>query len=167
MTTFDCSLAKVTITQYKEEFRDEAINLILDIQNNEAKVNLSVDDQPDLLDINKSYIRGGGNFWMALADGHVVGTIGLMRLDDKWCVLKKFFVRSDFRSRKLGVALYSELLHFAQSRGFRHIILDTPSVATKSHRFYERAGFRKINKADMPIPYHYPDRDSFLYQLDL
>ena len=38
-----------------------------------------------------------------------------------------------------------------------------PSVARVSHRFYEKAGFYKIAKNQLPISYIYPDRDSILY----
>ena len=34
---------------------DEIISLILDIQNNESKINLSLEEQPDLLTIHDSY----------------------------------------------------------------------------------------------------------------
>ncbi len=82
-------------------------------------------------------------------------------------MLKKFFVRADYRSRRVGLALYERLLQFVKAAGFRHIILDTPSVATKSHAFYERAGFRLTTSSELPIAYAYPDRDSLLYRLDL
>ncbi len=143
------------------------ISLILEIQNNEAKINLSLEEQPDLNDIFRAYINSGGGFWIAVENGEVIGTIGLMKIDDDWCVLKKFFVRSDYRSKKVGLALYKSLLDFAIAKGFRHIILDTPSVATKSHSFYERAGFKQIKKSDLEVEYLYPDRDSLLYKLDL
>lgn len=35
------------------------------------------------------------------------------------------------------------------------------------HRFYEKAGFYKINKTQLPVPYTFPDRESILYILDL
>lgn len=152
------------IIQYREEFKDETLKLILDIQNNEAMINLPLQEQPDLLDITSSYINRGGNFWLAVAGGHVVGTIALMKIDDGWCVLKKFFVRADFRSQRVGLALYARLLDFAKAGGFRHIILDTPSVARKSHSFYKRA-VRQISTPE--IEYHYPDRLSLLFQLDI
>lgn len=155
------------ITQYRDEFKTEVIELILDIQNNEAKVNMPIECQPDLLDITDAYINCGGDFWVAIADGHVVGTLALMRIDDQWAVLKKFFVRSDYRSRKVGLALYMRLLDFANAMGYRHIILDTPSVAKKAHSFYERAGFRRIEKTELPVRYDYPDRQSLLLKLDL
>lgn len=158
---------KMGIIQYQDEFKDGAIGLILDIQNNEAKIDLSIAEQPDLLNIHEAYINGGGNFWVAVDNGQVVGTIALMRIDDNWSVLKKFFVRADYRSQKVGLALYATLLEFAKENGVRHIILDTPSVATKSHSFYERAGFRRIGKEDLQVQYSYPDRHSILYQLDI
>jgi hypothetical protein len=37
-----------------------------------------LDDQPDLLQISSFYQQNGGNFWVALADGEVVGTIALI-----------------------------------------------------------------------------------------
>lgn len=155
------------IIQYKDEFKEGAIGLILDIQNNEAKINLSIAEQPDLPNIHEAYINNGGNFWVAIDNGQVVGTIALMRIDDEWSVLKKFFVHADYRSRRVGLRLYEKLLEFARSKGYRHIILDTPSVATKSHSFYERAGFRRIGKQELQVQYSYPDRQSILYQLDI
>lgn len=155
------------IIRYTDEFRDETIGLILHIQNDEAKVNMPLEGQPDLLDITQSYINSGGNFWLAVADGHVVGTLALMRINDEWSVLKKFFVREDFRSQKVGLALYTRLLDFAKAKGFRHIILDTPSVAKKAHAFYVRAGFRQIEKSQLPVGYDYLDRESLLFQLDI
>lgn len=59
-------------------FDDEIISLILSIQNKEAKIGLSLQEQPDLLDIYHSYQQPGGEFWIALSDGRVIGTIGLM-----------------------------------------------------------------------------------------
>lgn len=155
------------IIQYENEFKDEAIALILGIQNDEAKVNLTIEDQPDLLDITKAYLNNDGNFWLAIDSGQVVGTLALMKIDNEWSVLKKFFVRSDYRSRKVGLSLYDRLLEFARLKGYRHIILDTPSVAIRSHKFYERSGFRLVDKSELKVRYDYPDRQSLLYQLDI
>lgn len=156
------------IIEYKDEYKDEAIKLILHIQNDEARINLSLDEQPDLKDITGYYNHNGGGFWIALNDeNHVIGTIALMRLNDGWGVLKKFSVRSDYRSQHVGLALYQTLIEFARAHEFRHIILDTPSVAEKSHRFYKSAGFREIAKENLQVAYTYPDRDSLLFHLDL
>lgn len=156
----------MTIETYRDKYKDAVIALILDIQNNEAKINLPLSQQPDLLDINR-YYRQGGEFWVATQDGEVIGTMGLMIKEKNCAIMKKFFVKKEYRSQKIGLSLYKELIAFAESKGIRHIILDTPSVAKASHRFYEKSGFRKITAAELPVPYTYPDRDSILYMLDL
>lgn len=140
------------IEAYSGKYDDEIIALILSIQNEEAKIDLSLAEQPDLTDIARFYQKDGGNFWIALADGKVIGTVGLMMKENGCAVLKKFFVQKAYRSQKVGLALYTQLLTFAAGKGVKHVILDTPSVAHASHRFYERAGFRQITKAQLPVP---------------
>ena len=155
------------IETYSGKFDDEIITLILSIQNDEAKIGLSLQEQPDLLDIHRCYQQSGGEFWIALSDGVVIGTIGLMLKKDHCAVMKKFFVKKAFRSKKIGLALYNELLKYAISKDVHNIILDTPAVAHASHRFYEKAGFYRISTAELPVPYVYPDRDSILYLLKM
>lgn len=155
------------IETYSGKFDDEIISLILSIQNDEAKIGLSLGEQPDLMDIHRCYQQPGGEFRIALSDGRVIGTIGLMLKENHCAVLKKFFVKKAFRSQKVGLSLYNELLKYAISKGIHHIILDTPAVAHASHKFYEKAGFFKISTAELPVAYSYPDRDSILYLLNL
>ncbi len=88
------------IKTYSGGYKDEIISLILGIQNDEAGINLSLQEQPDLLDISQSYQQNGGEFWVALTDGKVIGTIGLMKKEQRCAVLKKFFVKKSFVHRK-------------------------------------------------------------------
>ena len=102
-----------------------------------------------------------------MSEGEVIGTIGLMLKERNCAILKKFFVKKEFRSQKVGLALYKELIKYVEKANVKHIILDTPSVACTSHKFYERAGFCRIHMEELPITYTYPDRESLLYMLDL
>lgn len=155
------------IVLYSDEFREQVISLVLNIQNNEAKIDLPLNEQPDLKDINRYYMNGGGSFWVAVDNGEVVGSIGLMMRENKCAILKKFFVKAKHRKQKVGLRLYLQLLDFAKRKAVKHIILDTPQVAKVSHKFYERAGFCRIEKNQLPIDYIYPDRNSILYMLNL
>ena len=126
------------IETYSGKYDDEIISLILDIQNNKSKINLSLEEQPDLLTIHDSYQKNGGEFWIALDQGRVIGTLGLMKKDNHCAIMKK-----EYRSQKVGLALCKKLLEFAEAANVQYIILDTPSVAHASHRFYEKAGQRQ------------------------
>jgi len=152
------------ITTYEDKYKDEVIKLILDIQNKEAGIGLSLQEQPDLDDIEASYMKNGGYFWIALDEqGKVIGTIGLMNKKDGVGILKKFFVRAEHRRQKVGLQLYLSLLNFCAIHRLKTLLLDTPAVAKASHRFYEKNGFVKITKDTLPIPYDFPDRNSYLY----
>lgn len=158
------------ITVYDDRYKEEVIKQILYVQNVEYGVGISVEEQPDILDIQANYIKDGGNFWVALNDnGEVVGTIGLQKKTNEVAVLKKFFVYKDYRGKEFGIGtgLYKALLDFAKKQGFSKIILDTPSKATRSHSFYKKVGFKEIAKGDLPIQYDYPDRDSLIFELGL
>lgn len=155
------------IITYRKEYKQQIINLILHIQNDEAGISLSLDEQPDLKNIPEYYQKGGGQFWLAVSGAELIGTIAIMNYGNGNTVLKKFFVRSDLRGKGVGRALYYRLYEYAQDMGFKRILLDTPSVAQASHKFYERTGFERIEKAELPFKYEYPDRDSYLYLLNL
>ncbi|SAL22515.1 Acetyltransferase (GNAT) family protein [Caballeronia choica] len=157
------------VVNYRPEFRDGVIDLILKIQNVEANLDISLDQQPDLLDIESSYLRTGGGFWVALnQQGQVIGTIALKLETESVAVLKKFFVAKEHRGAATGIAsaLFETLRAFADSRSVKTIILDTPSSSRRSHAFYIKSGFRQIDKSEAPIQYDYPDRDSLLFRLD-
>ena len=110
----------IRIVPYSEQNKEPIIRLILHIQNEEAKIDLSLDEQPDLSDISACYLQSGGGFWTALTPaGDVVGTIGLMQGADHYGILKKFFVRADYRGTGLGLSLYRVLYAFAQENGIR------------------------------------------------
>jgi len=151
-------------------YQAQVIDLILHVQNVENSVNISLEEQPDLLDIDGCYRASGGRFWVALnRAGTVVGTIGLQQKTESIGVLKKFFVYAAYRGREANSAskLFDALLAFSLRQGLHTIVLDTPSIATRSHAFYKKMGFRQISEAELPVQYDYPDRNSLFFRLDI
>lgn len=157
----------ICIETYLDDYKQDIIDLILHIENDENKLDLTLEEQPDLSDIPTAFRNGGGEFWIALDNETLIGTIGLMKKNDKVAVLKKFFVRSDMRGTGISKKLYEAFLNYARENGICQIILDTPSVAERAHNFYERAGFRRITHEELPVHYEFPDRDCYLYLLNI
>ncbi len=83
------NVPKPIVYLYSDMYKEQVINLILDIQNNEEGIVLSIGEQPDLKDINRYYADGGSVFWIALGGNDVIGTIGLMMKENGCAVLKK------------------------------------------------------------------------------
>jgi len=155
------------IITYQEKYKQQIIDLILHIQNDEAGIDLSLEEQPDLLDIPAYYEKDGGEFWLAVEGNVVIGTLALMNKGNGNGVLKKGFVSRPCRKKGVLTKLYKTLLDYAEKNHMKQLMFDTPSVATDCHRFFEKAGYCRINKNEQPFEYTYPDRNSYLYLLKL
>ncbi|MFS6652643.1 GNAT family N-acetyltransferase, partial [Staphylococcus aureus] len=91
----------VTVEVFNATQQQQVIDTILYVQNVEFNVGISLEDQPDLLDIETHYLAPGGQFWVALAqDGRVVGTIGLQAKPNGIGILKKLFVLADYSGKQ-------------------------------------------------------------------
>ena len=153
------------IVEYDGSRDPEVAALILTIQREDVGLDVPIEEQPELLDIAAAYRDGA--FWVAVAGTDIVGTIGMMRYGDSG-VLKKLFVRHDYRGPGgASHGLYDKALQWAAAQRLAAIFLDTPSVATRSHAFYRRRGYRIVCRAELPATYDFPDRDSVIFKLDL
>lgn len=89
------------LIEYDKKYHDQVVALILDIQNNEAKIALSLEQQPDLYDIERSYMDKGGNFWLALDENdRVIGTIGVLNKGNGYGILKNFLYKSSIVAKR-------------------------------------------------------------------
>lgn len=157
------------IKEYEDKYKNQVIALILYLQNFDNKVDLSLEEQPDMNDIKQYYLNNNGGFWIAVNDNDdVVGTLGLMN-KYPYGILKKFFVNPKYRGKKMGVSneLYERLLSHAKKCQFKAILLDTPAACERAHGFYYKEGFQNITKQELPINYDYPERNSDLFMLKL
>lgn len=158
------------IKVYESKYRNQVISLILYLQNYENKVDVSLEEQPDIQDIESSYLNAGGGFWIAVnEEDDVVGTLGLMNKHGVCGVLKKFFVMPEYRGKNFGIssALFERLMEHAKRCQLHQIVLDTPASCHRAHGFYRKMGFREILKDQLPVEYDYPDRNSLLFMLEL
>lgn len=158
-------MGKHIIVEYEGGRDAEVAVLILGVQRDDVGLHVPIEEQPELLDLGTAYRDGA--FWLALDGDEIVGTLGMVRYGHSG-VLKKLFVRPDHRgSGGAGHDLYERALAWAKARGLAEILLDTPAVATRSHAFYERRGFRIAGRAALPVGYAFPDRNSLIFRLDL
>jgi N-acetylglutamate synthase-like GNAT family acetyltransferase len=157
------------ITPFSPEHQAGVADLILSIQRREFGLDITLEAQPDLLDIPGFYRRGQGNFWVALDKGDVVGSIALLDIGVDQAALRKMFVRADKRGAERGIArrLLETLLAWARGRGFRGIFLGTTPRFLAAHRFYEKNGFRLLDRAELPGTFPVMCVDSRFYWLPL
>lgn len=142
----------VQITTFTPEHTEGVVSVILPIQQSEFGIPISLEDQPDLLDIPNFYQQRKGNFWIALEFGEVVGTLALLDIGDGQAALRKMFVRPSHRGAEHGVArgLLEALLSWCRANQVRDVFLGTTAKYLAAHRFYEKHGFAEIAKAALP-----------------
>ncbi len=143
----------VEIRPFTPELTEQVVALILGIENDELGFHMTVADQPDLLEIPSFYQSGRGGFWVALnPENEVVGTIGLIDTGHEFGVVRKMFVKKEWRGSEKATAmgLFSRLENWAVEKGFESVMLGTHTVLKPAIRFYEKLGFRKIPRADLP-----------------
>jgi putative acetyltransferase len=130
----------ITIKEFSPEHQQQVIQLILDIQQNEFKVPITINDQQDLLNIPSFYQNGKGNFWIALYEGRVIGTIALVGFGNRMGALRKMFVSKNFRGKEFGTAqqLFDTLLAWSKENSIAEIFLGTLSHMHAAHSFYRR-----------------------------
>ncbi len=140
------------VETYRDHFRDGVAELIVPIQRQEFGIDITYQDQPDLTDIAGFYQQGCGNFWLAVADGKVVGSIALRDIGDGSAALRKMFVAEDWRGGRPGIAktLLDALIEHAQRAGTRTIWLGTTAKFLAAHRFYEKNGFGEVAAETLP-----------------
>jgi GNAT superfamily N-acetyltransferase len=100
--------------------RDEVIALIIGIQRGEFSLPITASDQPDLADIARFYRAGGGEFWVAIYGGSVVGTIAALKIGEDVAALRKMFVAREHRGGSgLAASLMQTLVGWAEERASR------------------------------------------------
>ncbi|ALZ75284.1 GNAT family N-acetyltransferase [Rheinheimera sp. F8] len=159
----------IKIIPFTAEHAAGVVSVILPIQQSEFGVPITLDAQPDLLDIPGFYQRNCGNFWVAIHGEHVVGTIGLLDIGNQQAALRKMFVAAAYRGAEQGVAkqLLDELLVWSAKQGIADILLGTTDKFVAAHRFYEKNGFAEVQKSSLPQTFPVMAVDSKFYRLAL
>ena len=145
-------LSMFEIQPFASEHQTGVVSVILTIQREEFELPITLEAQPDLLDIPGYYRKGAGNFWVALSRDEVVGTISLLDIGHGQGALRKMFVRRDHRGGAAGVAkqLLDHLLRWCVEKSLQEIYLGTTPKFLAAHRFYEKNAFDEIAKSDLP-----------------
>ncbi|HET9578135.1 MAG TPA: GNAT family N-acetyltransferase [Usitatibacter sp.] len=105
------------------------------------------DADSDLANIGLSYGSGGTFDVVTDASGRIVGSCGVMRLDESHCELRKMYLLPAARGQGLGRRLLDRALAFARGRGYARIELTTASALTDAIAIYRRCGFAPIERA--------------------
>lgn len=107
---------------------DSSFQKYLEIQNYEEEL--------EHLDVK--YGMPDGRLYIAFYGGELAGCIGLRKIDEWNCEMKRLYVRPAFRGKNIGNKLIQQIITDAKKAGYSHMLLDT--LFQSSHlRYTQRA----------------------------
>lgn len=143
------------------------IDLIVTIQRVEFNIPITIDDQPDLFDIEKNYHATGGNFWGAFLGKELVGTIALIDMGHNAGTIRKMFIKDGHRGTGLAQQLLDTLVSYSRQKNITDLYLGTSAVLKAAHRFYEKNGFILTDINEFPSYFPRMAVDTMFYQLTI
>jgi ribosomal protein S18 acetylase RimI-like enzyme len=100
------------------------------------------DFAPELDRLTVMYAPPAGALLLARAGGHTAGCVGLRKLQDDICEMKRLYVRPAFRGRHIGRRMAEDIARRARSLGYRTLVLDTLGTMEAAQGLYVSMGFR-------------------------
>jgi N-acetylglutamate synthase-like GNAT family acetyltransferase len=160
---------KLNIEKYSNKYESQVQQLIIEIQSNEFQLDIDLDRQPDLNDISNFYQQGLGNFWVALINEKVVGTISLLDIGNRQTALRKMFVDKNYRGKeyKVGQQLLDNVIEYSKIIGVEEMFLGTTEKFIAAQKFYEKNNFIEIEKECLPKAFPIMDVDVKFYKFSL
>lgn len=155
-----------SIINYEEKYKNQVIELILDIQKNEG-IEVGLSKQADLNAISEFYQKGKGNFWIAIEDDIVLGTIGLIALNEEIGVIRKMFVNKKYRGSGLSSDLMNNIMIHAKEKELKEIYLGTIDIYKAAQKFYSKHGFQRIDKKELPEVFPLMNVDNVFFRIQL
>lgn len=114
---------------------DRSFQKYLDIQHYDEEIkNLEV-----------KYGTPFGRLYLAYCNKEPAGCIGLRKIDEQNCEMKRLYVRPKFRGRKVGDQLVRKIIEDARKIGYSYMVLDTLPFLENAINIYKKYGFYEID----------------------
>lgn len=95
----------------------------------------------EITHLEEKYGMPFGRLYLAYCNGQAAGCIGLKKIDEENCEMKRLYVRPRFRGEDIGRLLVQKIIMDAKEIGYSHMLLDTLPFLNKAIHMYERFGF--------------------------
>lgn len=147
---------------YSKDLTNQARELFIEYAES-LNIDLSFQDfEQELKWLPIPYCLPRGCLLLAYYDDKLAGCVGLRKLDDESCEMKRLYVRPEFRRQKIGSELAKSIINVAVQIGYRYMRLDTLPFMKEAIKLYDSLGFKEIP------PYCYnPIENAKFFELEL
>ena len=151
------NLNDIKIIQYNNKYKDLINNFI-----NECMytfINRPYKKREGVLNIEEYYLNNNGNFWIALYNNKIIGTIALENRGNVG-ILKRFYVDRDYQHLGVGTSLYNIFETYVKNEtNINTLYLACGQILNNAHKFYIKNGWMQIPKLEVEM--HVASDDDF------
>ena len=151
--------SKIKILPFQTEHQND-INDMMESIALEFNEPIFTEKSKKIIDV---YLMPNNKFWVATDSNKVVGTIGIVKLKNENIVLKSMFVEMKYRGQGISNLLLETLVNWAIQDKYKQIYLGTMTQFSAGQRFYEKNGFVKCNKTELPTDFTINPLDTIFY----
>lgn len=106
----------------------------LDLQNYDA----------ELKNLNLKYGLPYNRLYLAYYNDELAGCIGLIKIDESNCEMKRLYVKPHFRGKHIGDYLVEKIIQDAKNIGYSNMLLDTFPFLESAIYLYKKYGFYEV-----------------------
>lgn len=110
---------------------DESFAEYLKVQNYDSELD----------DLQGKYGLPDGRLYIVKVEDSIAGCIGLKKIDDERCEMKRLYVRPEFRGKHLANILVQKIIDDAKEIGYKSMLLDTLPFLEEAIHIYSKFGF--------------------------
>lgn len=114
--------------------KDSNFKKYLEIQNYDS----------ELEHLEDKYGRPFGRLYLVYYNRELAGCIGIRKIDDLNCEMKRLYVRPQFRGKHIGDFLIKHIIAEAKEIGYEYMLLDTLPFLKAAICMYKKYGFYEI-----------------------
>lgn len=96
-------------------------------------------------------------------NNQIIGSSGLLSLNSTTCLLKRFYIRADFRGKGVSMKLLKNTLEMAKKMGFKRIVLDVSRNNKRAIKFYQKNSFNLFKTEPYNIWYESKQPENYYY----
>ena len=136
-------MKNIQFITYKDEYLTDIYKFVFNIMVKDVKKDpkqLKI-ELKDLENINKTYIKKNGCFYIAINnENKVVGTIGLIYKRGRW-EIKRFYIDASYRGKGIGKKLYSMVENNLKNRNIDELYIVVGNNLKIAKEIYIKWGF--------------------------
>ena len=108
-------------------------------------------------------------YWVAIIDDEIIGTAGVLRVENNFAVLKNMMLKKERRGKAIGIskALLETVINWCENNQISKIYLGTMTQFKAAQLFYSNNGFKRISKHNLPEKFSNNPLDDVFFVKDI